>query len=142
MPPLRVVGDEPTSEPERSGQFFLIVADHDRGFFSVEGPMTDDGPWKSAARHARDNLHRRIECGSAGPDRDALAGKFSACEEVCGRAAGKHREAAPMTDQPPRAIVDRTEKSSVPITRAPCQRSSPSWANSGYDDDGDTSRGR
>jgi hypothetical protein len=43
MPPLRVVGDEPASEPERSGQFFLIVADHDQGFFSVEGPMTDLG---------------------------------------------------------------------------------------------------
>jgi hypothetical protein len=32
--------------------FFLIVADHDQGFFSVEGPMTDDRPWRNAARHA------------------------------------------------------------------------------------------
>jgi hypothetical protein len=30
VPPLRVVGDEPAAEPERSAQFFLIVADHDR----------------------------------------------------------------------------------------------------------------
>jgi hypothetical protein len=84
MPPLRVVGDEPASEPERSGRFFLIVADHDQGFFSVEGPMTDDGPWKSAARHARDNLHRRIECGPAGPDREALAGKFQRAKKFAG----------------------------------------------------------
>jgi hypothetical protein len=28
---------EPPSEP-----FFLIVADYDRNWFSVEGPMTDD----------------------------------------------------------------------------------------------------
>jgi hypothetical protein len=43
VPPLRVVGDEPAAEPERSAQFFLIVADHDQGLFSVEGPMTDRG---------------------------------------------------------------------------------------------------
>jgi hypothetical protein len=29
----------PTSEP-----FFLIVADHDQGFFCVEGSMADDRP--------------------------------------------------------------------------------------------------
>jgi hypothetical protein len=46
--------------------------------------MTDDGPWKSAARHARDNLHRRIECGPAGPDRDALAGKFQRAKKFAG----------------------------------------------------------
>jgi hypothetical protein len=27
---------------EQPATFFLIVADHDQGFFSVEGPMTDD----------------------------------------------------------------------------------------------------
>jgi hypothetical protein len=40
--------------------FFLIVADHDQGFFSVEGPMTDERPWQNAARHARDQLGRRV----------------------------------------------------------------------------------
>jgi len=34
--------------------FFLIVADHDRMIFSVEGPMTDDHVWQAAARRARD----------------------------------------------------------------------------------------
>ena len=38
----------PASEP-----FFLIVADYDQGFFCVEGPMTDDRPWKDAALNAR-----------------------------------------------------------------------------------------
>jgi hypothetical protein len=46
---------------EQPAPFFLIVADHDQGFFSVEGPMTDDRPWNNAARHdARDQLRRRI----------------------------------------------------------------------------------
>ena len=52
VPRLRVVGEAPPLDPEPSGQFFLIVADHDRGFFSVEGPMTDDLPWQAAARRA------------------------------------------------------------------------------------------
>lgn len=43
-------------EPPPSEPFFLIVTDHDRGAFSVEGPMTNDGPWNNAARHARDHL--------------------------------------------------------------------------------------
>jgi hypothetical protein len=29
---------------EQPAPFFLIVADHDQGFFSVEGPMADDRP--------------------------------------------------------------------------------------------------
>jgi hypothetical protein len=43
MPPSNV----PSIPP-----FYLIVADHDRGFVSVEGPMTDDQPWMAAARGA------------------------------------------------------------------------------------------
>jgi hypothetical protein len=35
----------PPSEPIPSAPFYLIVADHDRGFFSVEGPMTDNASW-------------------------------------------------------------------------------------------------
>ena len=40
-PHLRVVG----RVPARAGTatFFLIVADHDRGFFCVEGPMSGPG---------------------------------------------------------------------------------------------------
>jgi hypothetical protein len=61
---------------EQPAPFFLIVADHDQGFFSVEGPMTDDRPWQNAARHARDQFGRRVVCGPAGPDRNALAAEF------------------------------------------------------------------
>jgi hypothetical protein len=60
---------------EQPSPFFLIVADHDREFFCVEGPMTDDRPWKDAAMNARNN-QRRIECGPTDPDRDALAAEF------------------------------------------------------------------
>ena len=60
---------------EESTPFFLIVADHDQGFFCVEGPMTDDRPWRDAAKNARNN-QRRIECGPAAPDRDALAADY------------------------------------------------------------------
>jgi hypothetical protein len=81
---LKVVGDVPTTDPELSGQFFLIVADDDHGVFSVEGPMTDDGPWRSAARHARDNLHRHVSCGPSGPDRNALAGNFQRAKKYAG----------------------------------------------------------
>lgn len=63
--------------------FFLIIADQDRGFFSVEGPMTDDRPWKNAARSARDN-DRRIECGPAGLDRDALATDYQRAHKLAG----------------------------------------------------------
>jgi hypothetical protein len=38
--------------------------------------MTDDRPWNNAARHARDNFHRRVVCGPSGPDRDKLAADF------------------------------------------------------------------
>jgi hypothetical protein len=69
---LRVVGKLSMAEDQSVGQFFLIVADHDQGIFSVEGPMIDDRPWKDAALSARNN-ERHVECGPAGPDRDALA---------------------------------------------------------------------
>jgi hypothetical protein len=63
--------------------FFLIVADHDRGFFSVEGPMTDDQPWQSATRRARDN-QRHVECGPAGPYRAALAAEYQRAHKLAG----------------------------------------------------------
>jgi hypothetical protein len=56
-------------------QFYLIVTDHDRGVFAVEGPMNDDRPWKEAATFAR-NQQRRIICGPAGADRDELAAEY------------------------------------------------------------------
>jgi hypothetical protein len=83
-PHLRVVGDESTTDTDPSASFFLVVADHDQGFFSIEGPMTDDRPWNNATRHARAILHRRVACGPAGPDRDALAAEFQRTEKLGG----------------------------------------------------------
>jgi hypothetical protein len=68
---------------EQSTPFFLIVADRDQGFFSVEGPMTDDRPWKDAAVSARNN-QRRIECGPADQDRDALAADYQRAHKLGG----------------------------------------------------------
>jgi hypothetical protein len=70
-------------DPEPNEPFFLIVTDHDRGFFSVEGPMTDDRPWNEAARQARNN-QARITCGPSGPDRDALAAEYRATNKLAG----------------------------------------------------------
>ncbi|HME27829.1 MAG TPA: hypothetical protein VKI44_42015 [Acetobacteraceae bacterium] len=78
-------------EADRAQPFFLIVTNHDRGVFSVEGPMTDDRPWKDAARYARDQHQRRITCGPTGPDRDALA--------------AEHRRAHKLAGVPPGSIV-------------------------------------
>jgi hypothetical protein len=61
------------SEIKPNQPFYLIAPEHDRGVFAVEGPMTDDRPWQSAARYARDDERRRITCGPTGPDRDVLA---------------------------------------------------------------------
>jgi hypothetical protein len=63
--------------------FFLIVADYDQRFFAVEGPMTDDRPWKDAALNAR-NHERSIECGPTGPDRDALATDYHRDHKLAG----------------------------------------------------------
>jgi hypothetical protein len=71
----------PRDEPDQP--FYLIVVDHDRGVFAVEGPMTDDRPWNVAARYARDQ-QRRIACGPSGPDRDALAAEYRRTNRVVG----------------------------------------------------------
>jgi hypothetical protein len=63
--------------------FFLIIADHDREFFCIEGPMTDDRPWQDGARDARNN-GRKIVCGLAGPDRDALAAEYRHAHKLAG----------------------------------------------------------
>jgi hypothetical protein len=60
----------PSTEP-----FFLIIADYDRGLFSVEGPMTDDGPWDLAAGRAREHK-RHVQCGPTGHDPQALAADY------------------------------------------------------------------
>jgi hypothetical protein len=52
----------PVTEP-----FFLIVTDFDAGLLSVDGPMTDDGPWNLAAGRAREK-ERRVVCGPSDTD--------------------------------------------------------------------------
>jgi hypothetical protein len=74
----------PRDDPEPQPQpFYLIVADHDRRVFAVEGPMTDDRPWQSAAREVR-GRQRKIVCGPAGPDRDALAAEYHRGQKFAG----------------------------------------------------------
>jgi hypothetical protein len=63
--------------------FYLIVADHGRGVFAVEGPMTDDRPWNEAAAYARSH-QRRIVCGPTGVDRDALTTEFRRTHKLAG----------------------------------------------------------
>jgi hypothetical protein len=72
------------SEGEPATPFFLVIIDRDQGFFSVEGPMTDDQPWMNATRHAREILDRRVACGPSGPDRDALAAEFQRTDGFAG----------------------------------------------------------
>jgi hypothetical protein len=62
-------------DPNPPAPFFLIVADFDRRHFCVEGPITDDGPWKRAAGRAREH-ERRVVCGPAGLDRRSLSMKY------------------------------------------------------------------
>jgi hypothetical protein len=71
------------ADDEPPGPFYLIVIDHDRGVFAVEGPMTDDRPWQSATRYARDR-QRRITCGPSGPDRDGLVAEFLREHQLAG----------------------------------------------------------
>ena len=71
----------PEADPDQP--FYLIVADHDRGVFAVEGPMIDDRPWNEAAKYARNNQHR-IVCGPTGTDRDALAAEFFRTHKLAG----------------------------------------------------------
>ena len=63
--------------------FYLIVTDHDRGVFAVEGPLTDERPWKEAASYARSH-QRRIVCGPTGPDRDELAAEYRRTHKLAG----------------------------------------------------------
>jgi hypothetical protein len=67
-------------EPTRP---FLVLIDADRGVFSVEGPMTDDRPWQSAARKARKD-ERHVVCGPAVADRDTIAAEFRRERKLAG----------------------------------------------------------
>ncbi len=70
--------------PDQADQpFYLIVTDHDRGVFAVEGPMTDDRPWKEAVTFAR-NRQRWIVCGPTGADRDELAAEYRTAHRLAG----------------------------------------------------------
>jgi len=75
------------SDPHSAAPFFLIVADHDRRVFTVEGPMTDDGPWNQAAGRARE-AERDVVCGPTGPDRQALAATFQQAHRLGGAPPG------------------------------------------------------
>jgi hypothetical protein len=55
--------------------FYLIVTDHDRRVFAVEGPITDSRPWDEAATFAR-SKQRHVDCGPTGPNRDELAAGY------------------------------------------------------------------
>ena len=91
-----------TSDAHPTEPFFLIVADHDRGFFSVEGPMTDDGPWKLAAGRAGKQPPRPVwpnRCRSRSARRC-----LPEHPRTSRRAAGNHRAATRVTDQLPAII--------------------------------------
>ena len=74
--------------PPPAPPFFLIVADYDRGFFTVEGPMTDDRPWNDLARYVRDHRQFHVACGPTGPDRDELAAECRKTGSVTPGATG------------------------------------------------------
>jgi hypothetical protein len=81
---------------EQHPPFFLIIADHDREFLFVEGPMSDDRPWQEGARDARNN-GRKIICGPAGPDRDALAAEYRRVHKLAGVPPGSILRVRPET---------------------------------------------
>lgn len=70
--------------PDPAKPFFLIVSDHERRVFSVEGPMTDDRPWIAAAARANDQMQRRVFCGPRGTDPAALAAEYRGLENMAG----------------------------------------------------------
>ena len=75
------------SDPSSTAPFFLIVADEDRRAFTVEGPMTDDGPWNLAVGRARE-AERNDVCGQAGLDRQAFAAAYQQIHRLGGAPPG------------------------------------------------------
>ena len=58
--------------------FLLVVMDHDRREFAVEGPMTDDRPWNRAVVQAQ-RLGRNLRCFGMGDiNPDAAAAEWQA----------------------------------------------------------------
>jgi len=72
------------SDPAPAEPFFLIITDPDQSLFCVEGPMTDDHPWRNGVRFINERRYGRITCGPAGPDRDALSAEFQATSKYGG----------------------------------------------------------
>jgi hypothetical protein len=72
------MSEVPPAEP-----FYLVIADRTLRVFCIEGPMTDDQPWQSAARRAREG-GRHVECGPSGPDRNALAAECRRTHNLAG----------------------------------------------------------
>jgi hypothetical protein len=72
------MSDARVSEP-----FYLVVADHSLRVFCIEGPMTNDETWQSAARRARE-AGRQVACGPSGPDRNALAAECRRAHNLAG----------------------------------------------------------
>jgi propanediol dehydratase large subunit len=59
--------------------FLLVVADHNKKVFSIEGPMTDDRPWNHAVVAAQ-HTGRTVRCFTpgAGQGRNEVARNYSA----------------------------------------------------------------
>ena len=81
-------GETAMSDADPTSPFYLVISDHDRGVFAVEGPMTDNRPWQAAARVARDHFQREIVCAPSGPDRDELAAEFQRTHRLGGAPPG------------------------------------------------------
>ena len=69
--------DEELAQP-----FYLIVTDHDRAVFSVEGPMTGCGRKPPSLPEAP--MKRRIVCDPAGADRETLAAEYRGAHRLAG----------------------------------------------------------
>jgi hypothetical protein len=48
--------------------FYLVIVDHDKGVFAVEGPMADDTLWTDAVCRAQEE-GRNVRCSSTTSDR-------------------------------------------------------------------------
>lgn len=53
--------------------FVLIVADHDKRIFSVEGPMVDDNPWSKPVVDAQEGGKRHVNCLVPGGQRGTMS---------------------------------------------------------------------
>jgi len=75
----------------------LIVTDHDRGVFAVEGPMTDDKHWQDTGpRGSQSPASHHLR---AGQPRSRRAGsRLSRRAPARRRSARQHREVAAMND--------------------------------------------